>query len=35
MARLFISYSRADEAFARQLARSLSDLGADIWIDVE
>lgn len=35
MARIFISYSRVDEVFARQLARSLSDLGADIWIDVE
>lgn len=34
MARIFISYSRRDEAFARQLARSLSELGADIWIDV-
>lgn len=35
MARIFISYSRRDEAFARQLAGSLSDMGADIWIDVE
>jgi formylglycine-generating enzyme required for sulfatase activity len=35
MARLFISYSRTEEDFARQLATSLSDMGADIWIDVE
>ncbi|MBC7814835.1 MAG: toll/interleukin-1 receptor domain-containing protein, partial [Burkholderiales bacterium] len=35
MARIFISYSRADEAFARQLATSLSEYGADVWIDVE
>jgi len=35
MARLFISYSRTDEDFARQLATSLSEMGADIWIDIE
>lgn len=35
MTRIFISYSRVDEAFARRLATSLSDMGADIWIDVE
>ncbi len=35
MARIFISYSRKDERFARTLAKSLSDLGADVWIDVE
>jgi hypothetical protein len=35
VARIFISYSRKDEVFARRLAKSLSDLGADIWIDVE
>jgi formylglycine-generating enzyme required for sulfatase activity len=35
MARIFISYSRTDEAFARRLAASLSQLGADVWIDVE
>jgi iron(II)-dependent oxidoreductase len=35
MARIFISYSRQDERFARQLAGSLSQMGADIWIDVE
>jgi formylglycine-generating enzyme required for sulfatase activity len=35
MARIFISYSRRDEAFARRLASSLSQLGADVWIDIE
>jgi len=35
MARIFISYSRTDEAFGRQLATSLSGLGADVWIDIE
>jgi formylglycine-generating enzyme required for sulfatase activity len=35
MARIFISYSRTDEAFARRLAASLSQLGADVWIDIE
>jgi hypothetical protein len=35
MPRIFISYSRNDETFARQLATSLSDMGADIWIDIE
>jgi hypothetical protein len=35
MARIFISYSRVDEAFARQLAKTLSEYGADVWIDVE
>ena len=35
MARLFISYSRNDEIFARRLATSLSDMGADVWIDIE
>ena len=35
MARIFISYSRTDEVFARRIAASLSDLGADVWIDVE
>lgn len=34
-AKIFISYSRVDEAFARQLAGSLSAMGADVWIDVE
>lgn len=35
MPRIFISYSRTDETFARRLATSLSNMGADIWIDVE
>lgn len=35
MSRLFISYSRIDESFARKLALSLSRMGADIWIDVD
>ncbi len=35
MPRIFISYSRKDDVFARKLATSLSDLGADIWIDVK
>jgi formylglycine-generating enzyme required for sulfatase activity len=35
MARIFLSYSRKDEPFARRLAGSLSNMGADIWIDVE
>ncbi len=35
MARVFISYSRSDEEFARRLARSLSESGMDVWIDVE
>ncbi|MBZ0294101.1 MAG: SUMF1/EgtB/PvdO family nonheme iron enzyme [Anaerolineae bacterium] len=33
--RVFISYSRADEVFARRLATSLSETGMDVWIDVE
>jgi hypothetical protein len=35
MARIFISYSRQDEGFARRLATSLADMGADVWIDIE
>lgn len=35
MARIFISYSRMDEVFARRLAESFSALGVDVWIDVE
>ncbi len=35
MARIFISYARKHESFARRLAASLSDVGADIWLDVE
>src|SRR5215216_746190 len=33
--RIFVSYSRKDEFFARRLAQSLSQLGADVWIDIE
>ena len=33
--RVFISYSRADEAFARRLATSLTETGMDVWIDLE
>ncbi|MBZ0299904.1 MAG: toll/interleukin-1 receptor domain-containing protein [Anaerolineae bacterium] len=35
MARIFISYSRTDEDFARHLAEALSNMGADVWIDIE
>lgn len=35
MTSIFISYSRTDEAFARDLATTLAQLGADIWIDIE
>ncbi len=35
MPRIFISYSRADQEFAAQLATALSIGGADVWIDVE
>jgi hypothetical protein len=35
MTDLFISYSRKDERFARQLAESLSEAGIDVWIDVD
>jgi len=35
MTHVFISYSRKDEAFARQLATSLGLLGAEVWIDLE
>ncbi|MEP7285312.1 MAG: SUMF1/EgtB/PvdO family nonheme iron enzyme [Chloroflexota bacterium] len=35
MAHIFVSYSRTDEDFARKLAEALSELGADIWIDVD
>lgn len=34
MARIFISYSRVDEDFARRLADSLKNIGVDIWLDV-
>lgn len=33
--KIFISYSRQDEDFTRQLATRLSQQGADIWIDIE
>ncbi|MBN2306249.1 MAG: TIR domain-containing protein [Anaerolineae bacterium] len=35
MTRIFISYSRQDEDFARQIATDLDRLGADVWIDVD
>lgn len=35
MAHIFISYSRKDEAFARQLVGDLDRLGAEPWIDVD
>jgi len=35
MTRVFISYSRADEDFARRLATDLDRLGAEVWIDVD
>jgi hypothetical protein len=35
MNRIFISYSRQDREFARRLAKSLEELGADVWIDYE
>lgn len=35
MVKIFISYTRKDETFARQLATALSENGADIWIDIE
>jgi len=33
--RIFISYSRKDEVFARKLATAVSDAGADVWIDMQ
>lgn len=35
MASIFISYSRQYSTFAQKLATSLSNLGADVWIDIE
>ena len=35
MPRVFISYSRKDEDFARRLATDLDRLGADLWIDAD
>jgi len=34
MNRVFISYSRKNEAFAERLARDLGDAGLDVWIDL-
>src|SRR5262249_50803695 len=35
MTRLFISYSRQDEEFARRLATDLHEFGAEVWIDLD
>jgi WD40 repeat protein len=35
MTKVFISYSRKDEEFARQLATDLDRFGASIWLDVD
>ena len=35
MARIFIAYPHEHQLFATRLARSLSEIGADVWIDVE
>ncbi len=35
MGQVFISYSRADKAFADQLRADLEKRGADVWIDVD
>ncbi|MBZ0304594.1 MAG: toll/interleukin-1 receptor domain-containing protein, partial [Anaerolineae bacterium] len=35
MVKIFLSYCREDENFARQFAYNLRRLGASIWIDVE
>jgi WD40 repeat protein len=35
MPKVFISYSRKDEDFARRLATDLDRLGADLWIDTD
>ncbi|MAS36520.1 MAG: hypothetical protein CL610_21125 [Anaerolineaceae bacterium] len=35
MARIFIAYARKYHLFATRLAQSLSDVGADVWIDIE
>ena len=35
MNKIFISYSRKDESFARQLATLLAEAGAEIWLDVD
>jgi hypothetical protein len=35
MARLFISYSRSNQAHAKLLAGDLEDLSHSVWLDVE
>lgn len=35
MTRIFISYSRKDQDFARRLALAFEDIGDDVWIDLE
>ncbi len=35
MSRIFISYSRQDQLFARRLATDLVGLGAELWLDVD
>lgn len=35
MTRIFISYSRKDEPFARSLAGELARTGIDVWMDIE
>ncbi|HEX2623509.1 MAG TPA: toll/interleukin-1 receptor domain-containing protein [Phototrophicaceae bacterium] len=35
MLRIFISYSRKDEVFARQIAGELSQFDIDVWMDIE
>lgn len=34
MNKIFISYSRQNESFARRIYRSLCDQGADVWLDL-
>lgn len=35
MKRIFISYARIDQSFARKLTRALEEVGADVWIDLD
>lgn len=35
MARIFIAYDHEHQLFATRLARSLSNVGAEVWIDIE
>jgi TIR domain-containing protein len=35
MKRIFISYSRRDEPFARQLTYALEQMGIDVWVDFD